>query len=274
MAVIRRRPVPLIDEDEKNHKKQRSEVDVEEEAIPDNDSDGELVEHHQPIPVSPLPAALLDLPDDLITRIASARQYQDPSHGVYYVTHVPDNLKFGGEHMFDMSNFLVRPDNYAVVVWIIGKVFTPHFVEEDGSWPAQPFISFTPIFREDLRAATKVCNIYAKPKEVDVEINPFGTIYAGRFQKRYKSEKPPSEFRGVYDATSSMKKKAEMKLYDARKVKRDDIVLVELRVKKRFDPDDNDVDKKDRPYRISFQLDALNVLYVAPDRDEGVVYGF
>ncbi|KZO91135.1 hypothetical protein CALVIDRAFT_568497 [Calocera viscosa TUFC12733] len=291
MPPARKPPARVIDDDERLHRRQRSKVDIEEEARPDDTSEHsdscvtpeggaeETLKNghaHSPIDAQPDPlqVALFTLPDDVVARIAAAREYKDATRGVYYVTHVPDSLKFGTEYSYDMSNFLVRPDNHAAVVWIIGRVVSAHFKEEDGTWPAQPYISFSPVLKEDLRAATRLSNIYSKPRQ-DTELNPFGTIYAGRFQKKYNSEKPAAEFQSIYDATCTMQKKKDRKQYEPQ-IKRNDIVLVEVCVKKRFEADTQDTEKKDRPHKITFQLEAINMLYVAPkvDEEDGVDYGF
>ncbi|KZT55446.1 hypothetical protein CALCODRAFT_510149 [Calocera cornea HHB12733] len=285
ISSSKKRSSAVIDSTEQNHRKQRAKVDREEAVLPEESLDAKDITRDseatpedqesrvdgvthldEPTADDPLNLRNSGLSVDFITRIIGMREYEDADRGVYYVTHVPRDLHFGKEFMFDMSNFLVRSDNQPIIIWIIGRIVTAVFQHDDGEWPDQPYITFSPLVREDLRAVTQICNEYAMPKQ-DLDLNPFGTVYAGRFQKRYKSEKPATQFRSVFDATTCMRKRKDMKPYDVTKLKRDDIVLAELRVKKRFEPQGADVEKNDRSYKITFQLDAINVLYVAPDRD-------
>ncbi|KZT59867.1 hypothetical protein CALCODRAFT_481170 [Calocera cornea HHB12733] len=279
----KRRSTAVIDPAEDNHRKQRARVDHDHDSFThqsDGNNSGEdkaneqkssiaahVANMDEPTLEDPLNLRNSGLNAEFITRISGIREYKDINRGVYYVTHVPDDLKFGKEYLFDMSNFLVRPDNHAVVVWIVGRLVSALFQYEDGAWPEQAYITFTPLVKEDMRSATWLCNHYAMPQQ-DTELNPFGTLFAGKFLKRYGSEKPPVQFRSAYDATSCMKKKKEMKPYNPAKLKQDDIVLAELRVRKRHEAHTSDVEKASRPYKISFQLDALSVLFVAPERDE------
>ncbi|KZT56306.1 hypothetical protein CALCODRAFT_484097 [Calocera cornea HHB12733] len=285
-SASKRRSNAVIDPAEDNHRKQRAKVDHDDDPFAhqsdsnnsnasDNDNTAEeksstmphVSNMQEPTVEDPLNLRNSGLSAEFIIRISGIREYKDTDRGVYYVTHVPDDLKFGKEYSFDMSNFLVRPDNHAVVVWIVGRVVSALFQYEDGVWPEQAYITFTPLVKEDMRSATWLCNHYAMPQQ-DIELNPFGTLFAGKFLKRYGSDKPPAQFRSAYDATACMKKKKEMKPYNPTKVKQGDIVLAELRVRKRYEAHTSDMEKASRPYKISFQLDALNMLLVGPEKDE------
>jgi hypothetical protein len=73
-----------------------------------------------------------------------------------------------------------------------------------------------------------------------------------------------------------MKKKRLLKSYHCAKVKRGDLVLMEMRVRKRFDSRDSSLEKKDKPFRIAFQLNSLYMLREGEeiDNDEDVEYSF
>ncbi|KZP00209.1 hypothetical protein CALVIDRAFT_525088 [Calocera viscosa TUFC12733] len=190
-------------------------------------------------------------------RVQAIRQFNDPPHGVYYVTRLPDTLRFGIEQSFDMSNFLVRFDNHAILIWLIGRIVAVHLVEEDGkTWPDNVYISVMPLCKEDVRAATRVCNSYSKPKSTG-ELNPFGSVIASKFQKKFNSNKAAPKFDAVYDASEAMKPRKDMHPYPAEKLKRGDLVVLECRVKKRFDAKDADMSKEKRPFAISYQLNSV-----------------
>ncbi|KZT53696.1 hypothetical protein CALCODRAFT_511253 [Calocera cornea HHB12733] len=212
----------------------------------------------------------------LLTRLMTMRKYSDRTRGFYYVTTMPETLRFGHDQAFDMSNFVVRGDNYPVHIWVIGRITALNFVKDDGSWPDQVYMSIHPLVKDDTRAATRITNLYSRPRQWS-DLNPWGTIIANHFQKVYNSDKPAKEFTSIYDARKEMKPKKAMKQLPASTLKKGDLVCAEMRVKKRFDKKDDDIPKKDRPHTISFQLQSVFYLEegVEPtDDDKDVCYDF
>ncbi|KZT58632.1 hypothetical protein CALCODRAFT_508078 [Calocera cornea HHB12733] len=221
--------------------------------------------------------ALEGFSEPLLTRLLNIRKFADRTRGFYYVTMFPDNLKFGYDQAFDMSNFVVRPDNVPVQVWLLGRIMAHKFVgDEENVWPDQVYMSIMPLSKVDSRAATRITNLYSRPRQWS-DLNPFGTVIANHFQKTYNTDKPAKEFTSVYDATEEMKPKKLMKHLPASRLKKGDVVITEMRVKKRFDKLDAHIPKKDRPHTISFQLQTVYLLQEGTEpveNDDGVSYDF
>ncbi|KZP00252.1 hypothetical protein CALVIDRAFT_560843 [Calocera viscosa TUFC12733] len=219
---------------------------------------------------------MADLDLTMQQRVNSMRSFSDAIRGVYYVTACPLDLRFGYSQGIDMSNFLVRQDNMAVTIWILGRIVVSQLEDDDGSWPDQVYVSVKPLTKADTKAAARIVNTYSKPAQ-NQELNPFGTVMASRFQKKYQSPKPPSEFKQVYDARELMAPKRDLKHWPCAKLKKGDLILMDMRIRKRFDSKDADIDKDKRAHTIAFQLNTIYLLCEGSeddDDDRGVVYNF
>ncbi|KZT55603.1 hypothetical protein CALCODRAFT_510038 [Calocera cornea HHB12733] len=171
--------------------------------------------------------------EPLLSRLNNIWKYIDCTQGFYYVTTLPETLKFGHDQAFDMSNFLVCSNNTLVNVWILGRIMAHKFIgDEENIWPDQ---------------------------------------------KSYNMDKPAKEFTSVYDATEEMKPKKMMKRLPASTLKKGDLVIAEMCVKKRFDRKDEHIPKKDCPHTISFQLQTVYFLQKGTkpvENNDGISYNF
>ncbi|EJU02405.1 hypothetical protein DACRYDRAFT_15677 [Dacryopinax primogenitus] len=193
----------------------------------------------------------------------------------------PVHIESHGNHSETKTKTLLN-DNIPVLCWAVGHVAALKFQQEDDKWPDQVYLSVDPIVKSNSDCAAQICNMYSKPKQGGSLI-PFGTVIASKFQTPFSPLKnkdaQPLEFTAVYDAMHGMKPKKDLRQYSASHLKKGDVVLSKMHIKKRFDCTSCNLGspKKDWSYTVGFTLHAVYVIEVGSipkDDDTEVEYDF
>lgn len=97
-------------------------------------------------------------------KVARIRSMRDTTGGVYYLTQVPADLSFGRRlGGLNRSNFLVKPDNSPVVVWILGRISALRFTDDEGNLLRHLFVGVQTLTPVDAAASVRLCNLYSSP---------------------------------------------------------------------------------------------------------------
>ncbi|KZT52856.1 hypothetical protein CALCODRAFT_486799 [Calocera cornea HHB12733] len=289
--------------DDVDIRRKRNKIDVSDEVLPDLDLTDEPAPFSELHPdFAPKKKATDDDTDDTIRssdseehraesapldltafqptmrqRIDGMRKYADRSRGVFYITKFPDDLTWGHHQAYNMTNYLARADNYPIAVWVLGHIVALKFAPDSKKiWPSQVYASVRPLTKDDMRAASQIQRLYSHPRKESVE-SAFSTIIANKFQNIYGSEEPAREFVDVYDAQLGMKPRKDLAHFPAASLKKTDFILMEMKVKKRFDKETAHLAKGKRPWSINFTLSAVFLLEEgtgATGDDDNVSYGF
>jgi len=210
---------------------------------------------------------LTGLDADMKERIHRMRAFADEKKGVYYITQFPSDLQFGKDLAFNMSNFLVRRDNMPVVAWVLGRIVKCNLLDDHGDPRPSAFVSIQCLADADAQMSAKIMNMYSNPKQ-HFETDLYKRIGAGKMGTKYGSDRPPDLFKSVYLATETMAAKAKMAKFDPTRLKRGDLVMLEIRVKKKFDPNaPGDIPKQDQEHTIVYQLQSVYFLRSGSDDD-------